>query len=44
MEYKTKFRIGVFLSLFAVLLGLYVWRLFRVQVVDATQAEQSAGS
>ena len=45
MTYNLRLRIGLFLTVFGLLIGLYTYRLIRLQVVDAPKnAGQTVGT
>ena len=44
MERMTKFRVGVFLTLVAVLVVFFILRAYNVQVVNATVSDNSISS
>ncbi|MBQ1679087.1 MAG: hypothetical protein II062_06125 [Oscillospiraceae bacterium] len=44
MRYNMKLRLGLFVSLFALLLGVYVYRLIQLQVVSPRKSASGAGT
>ena len=44
MEYRSNFRLGVFLSVFGILLCLYAFRMFQLQVSNPRTADNTTGT
>ena len=44
MEYKSKFRLFLLILVFALILGFYGYRMFRLQVVDRKETTPSTGT
>ena len=44
MTYNIKLRLGLFLTVFGILVGLYAYRLIRLQVVSPRKTDTSAGT
>ena len=44
MRYNMRFRLGIFLTIFGLLIGVYVYRLIQLQVVNPRKSSTTAGT
>ncbi len=44
MRYNMRFRLGIFLTIFGLLIGVYVYRLIQLQVVNPRKSATTAGT